>query len=203
MEPLAVARKDDDLGGCALSGEFPRLKRRGIAQRAGKGPAHKAGRKFYAAVYAEGLRFLRESSRARKILFVNAHKYQMPFRQKILEELKKLSGFTFGKELLPFSFEEIRQEPASLKSLAARGMPDALFAVSDYYIVKLLELAAKECPALLSLPKAGVFNMLYSSFPGHEFPSVPLNLTKMWKNALALSGKERNFTMIEPEKIRI
>ena len=76
-------------------------------------------------------------------------------------------------------------------------------AARDYYIVKLLELAAKECPPLLSLPKAGVFNMLYSSFPGHEFPSVPLNLRKMWKSALALSGRERNFILIEPEKIRI
>ena len=157
----------------------------------------------YAAVYAEGLRFLREKCRARKILFINAHKYQMPFRQKILEELKNVSGFAFGKELLPFSFEEIQQAPESLKTLLASGMPDALFAVSDYYIVKLLELAAKECPPLLSLPKAGVFNMLYSSFPGHEFPSVPLNLRKMWKSALALSGRERNFILIEPEKIRI
>lgn len=155
----------------------------------------------YASVYAEGIRFLREKHGIKKILFVNAHKYQMPFRQKIMEELECRTGLSFGRELIPFSFEEIQNEPENLID-AVKKMPDAIFAVSDYYIVKLLELAEKICPELLSLPKAGTFDMLYSSFPGHVFPSVPLDLGKMWRSALSYSRKESKPLFIKTAKIR-
>ncbi len=153
------------------------------------------------AVYSKGLRFLMKKKGAKRILFIHSHKYPMPFRQKIMEGIERENGVTFGKDLIPFSFEEMNEEPASLKMKLKPGGIDAIFAVSDYYIVKMMELAAKSYPELLRLPKAGVYNMLYSRYPGKEFSTVPLNLEKMWKIALSMPENDSKPCFIEPAEI--
>ncbi|MPN52139.1 hypothetical protein SDC9_199793 [bioreactor metagenome] len=125
----------------------------------------------------------------------------MPFRQIIMEGIERENDVTFGKDLIPFSFEEMNEEPASLKMKLKTGRIDAIFAVSDYYVVKMMELAAKSYPELLRLPKAGVYNMLYSRYPGQEFSSVPLNLEKMWKIALSMPENDSKPRFIEPAEI--
>ena len=154
----------------------------------------------YVAAYAEALLYLKERGH-RKIIVYAFHVRPLQFMRKRLEAAAEKAGLKFGKELFLLSRDRMQIEPETLKKLWEEEKPTAVFALSDYLMMGFMEQVRKYCPALSGICKVGIFHFHYSSYPGHEFASVPLDFDLLWKTVLQSNG-DKNVILIPPKKIQ-
>lgn len=153
----------------------------------------------YVAAYTEALIHLKARGN-RKIIIYSFHKIPLPFMKERLTAAAEKAGLQFGKELFLLPRDFVREEPRALKCLWEKEKPTAVFALSDYLMIDFISKATQTCPELLQIDKAGIFHSHYSSYPGHEFPSIPLDFPKLWETALNQSLRDEIF-FIQPQKI--
>lgn len=155
----------------------------------------------YVNAYAEALLYLKKHGH-RKIIVHGFHLAPLPFMKKRLEAAAERAGLKFGRELFSLPRGAMKKDPKALERLGRDEHPTAVFVLSDYLMMGFMDDVEKYFPALSGLEKVGMFHSHYSTYPGHEFASVPLNFSSLWKTALDQT-EERNVVLIPPDKIQL